>query len=99
MEYRSKGVDLIEYLRENHKSMKVLERSLEQRLHAIWAAVPAPVSGVARAPSTEEASSRQVPVQSESQHGAAEAATSAPVPVESKQTPASLDEREESAVA
>lgn len=41
LDYRAKGVDLIEYLRENHRSMKVLERSLEQRLHAIWAAEPA----------------------------------------------------------
>ena len=40
LDYRAKGVDLIEYLRENHRSMKVLERSLEQRLHAIWAAEP-----------------------------------------------------------
>ena len=40
LDYRSKGVDLIEYVRENHRSMKVLERSLEARLHAIWAEDP-----------------------------------------------------------
>lgn len=37
LDYRAKGVDLIEYLRENHRSMKVIERGLEGRLHAIWA--------------------------------------------------------------
>ena len=37
MDYRSKGVDLLEYVREAHRSMKVLERALETRLHAIWA--------------------------------------------------------------
>ena len=41
MEYRAKGIDLVEYLRENLKSMKVLERSLEAKLHPIWSEVAA----------------------------------------------------------
>ena len=31
------GVELLEYVREAHRSMKVLEQALETRLHAIWA--------------------------------------------------------------
>lgn len=36
LHFRAKHIDLIEYLRENHKSLKVLERSVEERLYAVW---------------------------------------------------------------
>ena len=53
LDYRTKGVDLREYLRENHRSMKVLERSLEARLHAIWAAEPQPTTEQAPPPAAD----------------------------------------------
>ena len=37
MNFRAKGIDMLEYLRENRQSLTVLERSVDERLHAIYA--------------------------------------------------------------
>ena len=42
MEYRAKGIDLIEYVRENRATLATLERSVDERMHAAYAsAAPA----------------------------------------------------------
>ena len=67
LNFRAKGIDLIEYLRENRASLKVLERSLEARLHAIWAEVggsaaePAAAAEPAGAGAPRQADEQQQP--------------------------------------
>ena len=56
LQYRAKGLELIEYVRENHATLAQLERSVEERMHAVLAgedaAAPAeaPVEAAAEAP-------------------------------------------------
>ena len=49
MQYRAKGIDLLEYVRENRSTLAMLERSVEERLHSVYAsstpAAPAAAAG------------------------------------------------------
>ena len=77
LQYRAKGLELIEYVRENHATLAQLERSVEERMHAVLAgedaAAPAeapaeppaeaPVEAAAEAPeeAAAEAPAAQAP--------------------------------------
>ena len=50
MEYRAKGIDLIEYVRENRATLATLERSVDERMHAAYASAAPAAAPAARPP-------------------------------------------------
>ena len=84
LQYRAKGLELIEYVRENHATLAQLERSVEERMHAVLAGEDAAAPAEAPAEAAAEAPPEPPPEAPllESAEEASEAPSEAPPPAD-----------------
>ena len=80
LQYRAKGLELIEYVRENHATLAQLERSVEERMHAVLAGedAAAPAEAPAEPPAEAPVEAAAEAPEEAPEEAAEEAAAEAP---------------------